>query len=269
MEEMLLKTVQDATRQFTVASIINICLVAAIVAAVFIILSVVRKRLKTKLPLENDLRRLHMYTTFFRIAKVLVLITGVIAILQVLGINISGVAGGIGVVVVIFLLAMKDSFQDLFSGFTILTDKYFSVGDAVEFDGRDGIVVSFTVRTTKIEFLDDRSVMSIANRNISKIRKLTHMVDIDLPLPYELDRKTVYNTLSPICEKISGLDGVESCELKGTQSFEDSAILYKIRFFCEPNDRPDIRRAVIRTIQDGLEEAGIKIPYRQLDVHTK
>jgi|GEM_PF-2236860 len=269
MEEMLLKTVQNATKQFTVASIINICLVVAIVVAVFIILSVVRKRLKTKLPVENDLRRLHLYTTFFRIAKVLVLITGVIAVLQVLGINISGVAGGIGVVVVIFLLAMKDSFQDIFSGFTILTDKYFSVGDAVEFDGRDGIVISFTVRTTKIEFIDDRSVMSIANRNISKIRKLSHMVDIDLPLPYELNRRTVYDTLSPICGKIGELDGVESCELKGTQSFEDSAILYKIRLFCEPHDRPDIRRAAIKTIQDGLEQAGIQIPYRQLDVHTK
>lgn len=269
MEQMLLQTVQDATRQVTITSIINICLVAAIVAAVFIILSVVRKRLKNKLPLENDLRRLHMYTTVFRIVKVLVLISGVIAILQVLGINISGIAGGIGVVVVIFLLAMKDSFQDLFSGFTIMTDKYFSVGDAVEFDGKDGIVISFTVRTTKIEFLDDRSVMSVANRNISKIRKLTHMVDIDLPLPYELDRKSVYDTLSPICDQISRLEGVESCELKGTQSFADSAILYKIRFFCEPKDRPDIRRAVIKTIQDGLEKAGVQIPYRQLDIHTK
>ncbi|MBQ5687593.1 MAG: hypothetical protein IIV23_07805, partial [Ruminococcus sp.] len=103
MEQMLLETVQDASRQITITSIINICLVAAIVVAVFIILSVVRKRLKNKLPLENDLRRLHMYTTVFRIVKVLVIISGVIAILQVLGINISGIAGGIGVVLVIFL----------------------------------------------------------------------------------------------------------------------------------------------------------------------
>ena len=163
----------------------------------------------------------------------------------------------------------EDSFQDIMSGLTIMTDKYFSVGDAVEYNGREGIVISFTVRTTKIELLADRSVVSVANRNISQIRKLTHLVDIDLPLPYELERKESYAVLGSICDDIREISGVESCELKGTQDFADSAIIYKIRFFCEPHDRPDIRREVLRTIQDGLDKADIHIPYRQLDIHEK
>lgn len=48
-----------------------------------------------------------------------------------------------------------------------------------------------------------------------------------------------------------------------------AGMFYKIRFFCEPNDRPGIRRAVMKTLHGGLDEAGVKIPYRQIDVHNK
>ena len=111
--------------------------------------------------------------------------------------------------------------------------------------------------------------MSVANRHITKIKKLTHMVDIDLPLSYEDNRADVYRVLLSICNNIRKISGIEKCELKGTQNFEESAVIYKIRFFCEPNDRPDIRREVMKTIQDGLAEGGIKIPYRQIDIHNK
>jgi small-conductance mechanosensitive channel len=112
-------------------------------------------------------------------------------------------------------------------------------------------------------------VLSVANRNISKIRKLNHLVDVDLPLSYDLSGREALSLLGGICEKIKALDGIEDCELKGTQDFGASAIMYKIRFYCEPHDRPDIRRSVIMTIQDGLEAAGIRIPYQQIDIHEK
>jgi small-conductance mechanosensitive channel len=104
---------------------------------------------------------------------------------------------------------------------------------------------------------------------VTKIRKLTHLVDVDLPLSYDLTGNEAFSVLEPICESIRKIEGVERCELKGTQSFDASAIIYKIRFFCDPMNRPDIRRAVLKTIQDGLEAAGVRIPYQQIDIHTE
>ncbi len=246
------------------------CVLAIIIMVILLIsLKIFFKRFKKHFNIADDIKKYNIYLTTYRIVRAMIVISCIMALLAINGINISGIAAAIGIMATAVAFAVKDSLQDIFAGFTIMTDKYFSVGDAVEFDGKDGIVVSFSIRTTKIEFLDDRSVMSVANRHITKIKKLTHMVDIDLPLSYEDNRADVYRVLLSICNNIRKISGIEKCELKGTQNFEESAVIYKIRFFCEPNDRPDIRREVMKTIQDGLAEGGIKIPYRQIDIHNK
>lgn len=269
MENLLLQAFDSIKTEYDIMTIVRIGIVVLLTIAVYIALVVVRKRVANMESLKSDLRKKHFYITVIRIAKILTIVIGVIALLNCIGINLAGLTTIIAVFVLVFVLAFKDSLQDIFAGLIITADKYFSVGDAVEFDGKDGIVTSFTVRTTKITCLDDRSIMSVSNRNISKIRKLTHLVDIDFPLAYELPQKDALELLSKICEKIAKLDGVESCELKGIQNFGDHGVFYKIRFFCEPINRPDIRRAVLKTLYSGLEEADVHIPYHQIDIHNK
>lgn len=269
MENILINLFGKSSQSLGIEHFITIGIVLVAVIAACIALSVAHKRLRSRFPIGNDIRKKHLYTTVFRIIRIAVILAGAVVILQTLGINTSWFTITISVIALMITFAVKDSFQDIFAGITIMFDKYYSVGDAVELEGKEGIVISFTIRTTKIECLDDRSVLSVANRNISKIRKLTHMVDIDLPLSYEENTKHVYTSLEAICEQIARIDGVESCQFKGTQSFSDSAVIYKIRFFCEPHDRPDIRRAALKTIQNGLEEAKLQIPYQQIDIHQR
>ncbi|MBO4854248.1 MAG: mechanosensitive ion channel family protein [Oscillospiraceae bacterium] len=269
MEDLVLQTLDQSKLQFGTVSLIKIAVVLALAAAAFVLLTIGYKRLRVRGDIANDVRRRQACRVSFRVAKILVIAIGAVAILQTIGVRLTGLSATLGLVVILLALAVKDALQDIFAGVVIMSDKYFAVGDAVEYEGKDGIVVFFTARTTKIKFLDDRSVMSVANRNISQIRKLTHLVDIDLPLPYELSGREAFSVLNDICEQIRAIDGVESCELKGTQDFAASAVLYKIRFFCEPSGRPDIRRAVLKTIQDGLETADIRIPYQQLDIHQR
>ena len=268
MEEFIIKLINDTKLNFNAVSLIKTGIVIVLTIAAVIALTVVYRKLRTRQEKANDLRKAYTYRIVYRIIRALIIVTGIIAVLQAAGINLIGLSASFGLLVLLLALALKDALQDVFAGIVIMSDKFFNVGDAVEFEGNEGIVVSFTARTTKIEFLEDRSVLSVANRNISKIRKLTHLVDIDLPLPYELSGKEAFSVLSGICEKIKSVKGVEDCELKGTQDFGTSAVIYKIRFFCEPHDKPDIRRSVLKTVQRSLEEAGIRIPYQQIDVHS-
>ena len=269
MEDFVVKLFNGTNIKFDASTAIRIGVILLLTIAAYIALTIINKKLKKKFNFSSDLRKAQIYKISMRIVRIIITVIAVIAILQSLGINLTGLSGIFGVVIIMLVLAIKDAFQDIFNGFMIMSDRYYSVGDAVEYEGKDGVVISFTARTTKIELLDDRSVLSVANRNISKIRKLTHLVDIDLPLSYDLSGNEAYSLLTSICMKISSIDGVESCELKGTQDFAASAIIYKIRFFCEPNNRPDIRRAVIKMIQDELDNAGIRIPYQQIDIHER
>lgn len=269
MEDYLLQTIEETKIQLDTSALIKIAVILCSTAAILIALSVLYKKLRIKFEKEHEIRRIQIYRISFRVTRILVILSCVIAVLQAIGIRLTGLSASFGVIILLIALAVKDALQDVFAGIVIMTDKYFSVGDAVEYEGKDGIVTSFTARTTKIEYLDDHSVLSVANRNISKIRKLTHLVDVDLPLPYELSGKDAYTVLTEICRKIKTLRGVEGCELKGTQDFGASAIYYKIRFFCEPRVRLDVRRAVLKTIQDELEIADIHIPYQQIDIHER
>lgn len=269
MIDYLMKILKDAGDHFNITKLFQLgaTVISAIVA--FVAVVIIARQLRKKLDFLSDLRKRHIYNTVVSVIKITIVIVAVIVILQLLGVNMSMFVIIFGALGVVITFAVKDSFQDVFTGFILMSDHYFSIGDAVQYEGRDGIVVFFSVRTTKIEYLDDRSVESIANRNISKIVRLTHLVDIDLPLSNDLDRKTAFEVLSAICQDIETIEGVERCEFKGTQEFTQSAIIYKIRFFCEPNDRPDIKREVNKRIQDGLSKNGIRIPYNQLDVHSK
>ena len=269
MEEFLVNLFSNTKLHLDDNSLLKISFIFTVMIAALIALFFLHRHIRSKADVGNDTRKKYAYKIVARVLSVIIIVIGVIAILQTIGINATRLSVILSIAIIILIMALKDSLQDTFASFVIVTDRYFTVGDAVEFDGKDGIVISFTVRSTKIELLDDRSVLSVSNRNISRIRKLTHLVDIDFPVPYEVSDEDACSLLSGICMKISALEGIESCELKGLQEFGPSFAIYKIRFFCKPNDRPDIRRAVLKTIRRNMTAAGLHIPYQQIDIHEK
>lgn len=206
----------------------------------------------------------------FGVLRAVIVLGAMLFILQVNGVNVSSILAGLGLLSAIVGFSLQDVLKDLFMGIHIINDHFFLVGDVVRYGDIEGEVIGFTMNTTKLRNIVDNTVTTICNRNISEITRLpkSSMVDIDLPLSYEEDTKKVHKVLSEICEKIGNAEGIERCEYKGTQAFADSAVIYKLRFFCPPENKPQLNRDAHRIVQDGLEAAGIKIPYNQLDVHT-
>lgn len=93
-----------------------------------------------------------------RLLRVSVLITGVLVILQTLGISISGVLafGGIGGIAIGF--AAQDLLANFFGGLMIFMDKPFTIGDWVRSPDRniEGTVEDIGWRLTKIRTFDKR-----------------------------------------------------------------------------------------------------------------
>ena len=191
----------------------------------------------------------------------------VVVLLQVNGVDVSALITGLGVVSVIIGLALQDFLKDIIMGVHILSDKFFQVGDVVRYNGMEGEVISFNVRTTKLKLVDYNEIMTISNRNITEIMVLTDMFDIDLGLPYYVDSDRIHTVLEDLTARISHVPGITRTLYKGTQSFNESSITYRIRYWTPPDSRRnDVRRAALRIVQDGLKEAGIPFPYNHLDV---
>ena len=60
---------------------------------------------------------------------------------------------------------------------------------------------------------------------------------------------------------------VKKFELLGVESFEDDCIYYSIYVSCAVGTQFAIKRLLLKKIKMAFDEAGIVIPYNQLDVH--
>ena len=194
----------------------------------------------------------------------------ILLILQVNGVNVSSAVAGLGILSAVVGLALQDLLKDTIMGIHVMTDHFFSVGDVVRYQDMEGVVIGFTTRTTTIRSIYDQTITTICNRNISEITRLpaSTLVDIDVPLSYDAAPQKVHSVLRVICARIDRLDGIDRCVYKGTQAFGSSAVLYRVRFFCPPETKPDRTRDVLREIQNGLLEAELSIPYNQYDIHV-
>ncbi|MBO4265437.1 MAG: mechanosensitive ion channel family protein [Clostridia bacterium] len=201
------------------------------------------------------------------VVKFVILFCTVIVILQFCGINVTSVVTGLGIAGAVIGLALQDLLKDVIMGAYIISDNFFAIGDGVVFDGEEGIITEFSPKTTKIEMLKDGRTITVCNREIQKITKLSNELIIDVPMPYNIDYKDAYGALLAIADDIKNCDIISDCKLLGTQAFNSSSIAYRLSVICECRQRENATRLTNIAIQDGLKKAGIAIPFNQLDVH--
>ncbi len=200
--------------------------------------------------------------------KISLIIFSVLSLLEINGVNVTSLITGLGIAGAVAGLALQDFIKDTIMGLRIVSDNFYKVGDVIEYNGVEGIVIEFSLRSTKIRSIDTWDELTISNRNIDAIKKRSHLYDIDVPIAYDEDFRRINVVLYGITKEIGEVDGIEECQYKGTQLFGESNILYRIRIFCMPEKRPELRRTCLRIIQRRFDAEGIVIPFNQIDVHT-
>lgn len=211
--------------------------------------------------------------TYLRLIKsiiryLFILITFLI-ILEVNGIHISSLLAGVGIISIIVGFAIQDALKDIIKGFDILSDSYYQVGDVIKYEDTIGKVLAIGLKTTKLEDVYTLNIVSISNRNIEKVEVVSHLINIDIPFPYEVKLKKAEEVVSLIVTEIEKKNNIEKCEYRGINNFNDSDIAYQIKVYCNPLEKTQIRRDCLRVILDIFEQNKIDIPYQQIDIHQK
>jgi MscS family membrane protein len=97
-----------------------------------------------------------------RTAKVFLGSLAVIAVLQNLGVNVTGILAGLGVGGLAIALAAQKTVENFFGGVTLVADQPVRVGDFCRFGDRVGTVEEVGMRSTRVRTLD-RTVVTIPN----------------------------------------------------------------------------------------------------------
>jgi MscS family membrane protein len=100
--------------------------------------------------------------------KVLIVMLAVLAILQNVGLNVTGILAGLGIGGLAVALAAQKTVENLFGGVTLILDQPVRVGDFCRFGDRVGTVEEVGLRSTRIRTLD-RTVVSIPNGHFASL----------------------------------------------------------------------------------------------------
>ena len=103
--------------------------------------------------------------------NVFLLVIAILTIMSEWGIDIGPLLAGAGILGLAIGFGAQELVKDVVTGFFILIENSFNVGDQVEIAGQTGKVLKMNLRTT-ILIDDEDNVYTISNASINAIKKL-------------------------------------------------------------------------------------------------
>ena len=154
----------------------------------------------------------------------------------------NGLRTGLGVGGLSISLAAQDAVGNLISGFIIIFDKPFKVGDLIETPTVKGFVEEVTMRSTKIRNLDD-SVITVPNSTLTKeaITNISMMDKRRIKLNFGLTYSTPNDVLEKVRNEIKAyIDENENilpepCRIH-FREFADSSLNFEVICYTQTSD---------------------------------
>ena len=147
------------------------------------------------------------------IFKIIIIAFGIVMVISELGYNINGLITGIGISGLAVSLAAQDAVSNLISGFIIVLEKPFGVGEFISVNDISGTVEEVTMRSTVIRTLDDSlvtmpnsSLTNAAIINISRMEK--RLLDIEYALTYSSSNELLEKCRADIKEYLKDNENI-------------------------------------------------------------
>ena len=133
-------------------------------------------------------------------AWILILLIGAAQVLWTHGVNVSGLAAGLGLGGLAFALAAKDTVENIFGAIAILIDQPFRVGDNIAMSGLTGTVEHIGLRSTRLR-TPENSLVSLPNSKIiaSHVDNLGARTSVRIRTVLNLPLSTPSTSIEALC----------------------------------------------------------------------
>jgi len=206
-----------------------------------------------------------------RLARWGILLMAGLSCLSYFGIETTSVAAVIGAAGLAIGLAFQGTLSNFAAGAMLLLFRPFKVGDVVNVAGQVGIVDEISIFTTILDTFDNRRII-IPNGTVfsGTIENITHhsqrRADVDVGVDYAADVDRTREVLTAAAAGVEGTlsDPEPAVILLGLGA---SSVDWSVRVWANAADFGAVKQATIRAVKNALDEAGIGIPFPQMDVH--
>jgi len=238
-----------------------------------VVKSRVRSQMKGKPEVEMEKRADTLIRVIRDTSTVALGILALFVVLDQIGINITAALAGLGVVGIAVGLGAQALIRDIISGFLILLENQYGVGDVIQVGNLAGLVEEITLRRTILRDLDGART-SIPNGEIRTVRNLTQewsRAHLNIAVAYKEDVDRVMAVMRKIWEEMAEDSNWSSFIISTTPSllrvdeFGDSGIVIKLVGETQPIRQWDVMAEFRRRVKRVFDEEGIEIPWP----HTK
>lgn len=188
---------------------------------------------------------------------------------------IGPILAGFGILGLAVSFGAQSLVKDIISGFFMLLENQFGVGDVIEAAGKSGSVERMTLRVVVLRDLQGR-LHIIPNGEIKSITNMTAgwaraVVDVGIGYGADLDRALTVvtdeaNKFDADPEWASRLDG--PIEVPGVEQLGESGVVIRILIRTVAGSQWAAAREFRRRLKLRLDREGIEIPFPQRRVHV-
>ena len=205
------------------------------------------------------------------ILNAVLLLFVIIAALNQLGVDTTSFIALIGAAGLAVGLSLQGSLQNFAAGVLLVIFRPFKVGDVIEAGGASGKVEEIGIFTTTLKTGDNR-VIIVPNGAIyggvitNNSARDTRRVDMVFGIGYDDDIKKARDILQSIVDADERILK-DPAPLIAVGELADSSVNFFVRPWVKSGDYWSVRFDLNERVKAAFDEAGISIPYPQMDVH--
>ena len=245
--------------------------VAVILAVGFKIAAIVRKMLGRtfgRMEMEVSLRKFLLSAVYACICGLAVFVAA-----EKLGISSASIIALLGSAGLALSLSLQNMLGNFAGGVALLMLKPFKIGDYIICGSVEGTVSAIGLVYTTLHTMDNRQVTlpngSLSNSNLTNVTaQEKRRVEIKVMIGYQSDLKKAKDILEMLF-KNHVLVKQEEGILVFVDSLGDSGVVLGARAWVATGDYWNVKWDLTEKIKLSFDEAGIEIPYQQVDIHQR
>ncbi|AYV72877.1 MULTISPECIES: mechanosensitive ion channel family protein [Niallia] len=193
--------------------------------------------------------------------------------LSVFHIDVKALLAGAGIVGLAIGFGAQSLVKDIITGFFIIFEDQFSVGDQVRIGTYEGVVEEIGLRTTKIKgftgevnIIPNGSIVDVTNFSINNSKAI---VDVSIAYQGDINRaeKVIQELIEKLPEQYEDIVGVP--ELLGVQNIQAAEVTIRVVAETLPTKHHAIARILRKEIKNVLDENGIESPVPKLVMYSQ
>jgi small conductance mechanosensitive channel len=215
-----------------------------------------QRRVDTLRVLVNNVA---MYTVYF---------LAILLVLEQMGFDLKPVLVSAGVLGLAVGFGAQSLVRDVITGFFIIFEDQFAVGDVVTINNFTGTVQEIGLRITKIRswtgevhIFPNGSIQQVTNFSLQN-----SVAVVDVSVAYEEDLEKVEHVLAEVAKKAHEQmeEIVSQPQVLGVQAFGPSDMIIRVIAECKPNAHHGVTRKLRAMIKAEFDARGIEIPYPKM-----